>query len=63
ITRKANSSISLQQCQAHHVFDIWYRNTSEVKPMAITGDMHNINKAKFAILHWFGLRFEPHFTD
>ena len=31
--------------------------------MAITGDMHNINKAKFAILHWFGLRFEPHFTD
>ncbi|HCS6432190.1 TPA: Tn3 family transposase, partial [Escherichia coli] len=30
---------------------------------AITGDMHSINKANFAILHWFGLRFEPHFTD
>ncbi len=38
-------------------------NTSEVKPTAITGDMHSINKANFAILHWFGLRFEPHFTD
>lgn len=25
--------------------------------------MHSINKANFAILHWFGLRFEPHFTD
>ncbi|EPF43557.1 transposase, partial [Klebsiella pneumoniae subsp. pneumoniae CIP 52.145 = B5055] len=22
-----------------------------------------VNKANFAILHWFGLRFEPHFTD
>ncbi|AOZ40811.1 hypothetical protein ACG94_27265 (plasmid) [Klebsiella pneumoniae] len=25
--------------------------------------MHSINKANFAILHWFGLCFEPHFTD
>jgi TnpA family transposase len=32
-------------------------------PTAITGDMHSINKANFAILHWFGLRFEPRFTD
>ncbi|EAA8320992.1 hypothetical protein R273_23590 [Salmonella enterica] len=44
-------------------FDIWYRNTSAVKHGAITGEMHSINKANFAILHWFGLRFEPHFTD
>ena len=29
----------------------------------ITGDMHSINKANFAILHWFGLRFEPRFTN
>ncbi|MBO9836219.1 Tn3 family transposase, partial [Xanthomonas phaseoli pv. dieffenbachiae] len=28
-------------------------------PTAITGDMHSVNKANFAILHWFGLRFEP----
>jgi Tn3 transposase DDE domain len=25
--------------------------------------MHSVNKANFAILHWFGLRFEPRFTD
>ncbi|EMQ2878835.1 Tn3 family transposase [Vibrio navarrensis] len=55
--------IATNDYEAHHVFDIWYRNTSEVKPIAITGDMHSINKANFAILHWFGLRFEPHFTD
>ncbi|CAE6858054.1 Tn3 family transposase ISPsy30 [Paraburkholderia nemoris] len=49
--------------EGHHVFDIWYRNTSDIVPIAITGDMHSVNKANFAILHWFGLRFEPRFTD
>lgn len=24
--------------------------------------MHSINRANFAILYWFGLRFEPRFT-
>lgn len=55
--------IGTNEYEGHHIFDIWYRNTSEVKPTAITGDMHRINKANFAILYWFGLRFEPHFTD
>jgi hypothetical protein len=32
-------------------------------PDAITGDMHSVNKANFAILHWFGGRFAPRFTD
>lgn len=32
-------------------------------PTAITGDMHNVNKANFAIRHWFGRRFERRFTD
>lgn len=48
--------------EAHHVFDIWYRNTSGIVPTTITGDMHSINRANFAILYWFGLRFEPRFT-
>jgi len=47
----------------YDVFDIWYRNTSDIVPDAITGDMHSVNKANFAILHWFGGRFEPRFTD
>ncbi len=55
--------IGAHEYEAHHVFDIWYRNTSEIVPTVITGDMHSINKANFAILHWFGLRFEPRFTD
>jgi TnpA family transposase len=55
--------IGAHELEAHHVFDIWYRNTSDIVPEAITGDMHSVNKANFAILHWFGLRFEPRFTD
>jgi TnpA family transposase len=55
--------IGAHEFEAHHVFDIWYRNTSEIVPTAITGDMHSVNKANFAILHWFGRRFEPRFTN
>lgn len=55
--------IGAHDYEAHHVFDIWYRNTSDIMPTAITGDMHSVNEANFAILYWFGLRFEPRFTD
>jgi len=55
--------IGAHEFEAHHVFDIWYRNTSDIVPTVITGDMHSVNKANFAILHGFGRRFEPRFTD
>jgi TnpA family transposase len=55
--------IGTQDYEGHHVFDIWYRNTSEIVPKTITGDMHSVNKANFAVLYWFGLRFEPRFTN
>jgi hypothetical protein len=48
--------------ESHYVFDICYHNTTDIAPSAITGDMHSVNKANFAILHWFGLRLEPRFT-
>jgi len=55
--------IGAHEYEAHHMFDVWYRNTSEIVPTAITGDMHSVNKANFAILHWFGLCFEPRYTN
>ena len=58
-----SSLIGAHEYEGHNVFDIWYRNTSDIVPTAITGDMHSINRANFAILHWFGRRFEPRFTD
>ena len=55
--------IGAHEFGAHHVFDIWYRNTSDIVPAVITGDMHSVNKANSAILYCFGRRFEPRFTD
>ena len=55
--------IGANEHESHYVFDICYHNTSEIVPTAITGDMHSINKANFAILHWFGLKFAPRFTS
>jgi len=58
-----SSLIGAHEYEGHYVFDIWYRNTSAIVPTAITGDMHSVNRANFAILHWFGRRFAPRFTD
>ena len=55
--------IGANEHESHYVFDICYHNTSDIVPAAITGDMHSINKANFAILHWFGLRLQPRFTN
>ena len=41
--------IGAHEYEGHHVFDIWYRNTSDIVPTVITGDMHSINKAE--LLH------------
>jgi hypothetical protein len=49
--------------QSYYVFDICYHNTSEIAPTTITGDMHSVNKANFAILHWFGLNLASRFTN
>lgn len=55
--------IGAHEFEAHHVFDVWYHNTSDIVLSALIGDMHSINKANFAIMHWFGPRFEPRFTN
>ncbi len=54
--------IGANEHESHFVFDICYNNTSDILPAVITGDMHSINKANFAILHWFGLKLAPRFT-
>lgn len=55
--------IGAHEYEAHHAFDAWYRNTSSIVPTAITGDMHSVNKANFAIFDWFGTAFTPRFTN
>jgi len=55
--------LGANQHESHWVFDICYSNTSDISPITITGDMHSINKANFAILYWFGMELAPRFTD
>jgi TnpA family transposase len=55
--------IGAHQHESYYVFDIYYNNTTDIIPEAITGDMHSINKANFIILHWFNTDFRPRFTD
>lgn len=57
------STISAHDHESYYVFDIAHHNTSSINPEAISGDMHSINKANFAILDWFGYLFTPRFTD
>ena len=55
--------ISPHQHESHFVFDICYHNTTDIRPSVITGDMHSINRANFAILHWFGIQLAPRFPS
>jgi TnpA family transposase len=55
--------IGANEHESHYVFDICYNNGSDIVPDTITGDMHSVNKANFAILNWFGPRFAPRFTS
>lgn len=55
--------IGANEHESHFVFDIWYNNTSNIDPDVITGDMHSINKANFALMYWFDGELRPRFTN
>lgn len=55
--------IGANEHESYFAFDIWYNNTAEISPDIITGDMHSINRANFAIMHWFGGKLYPRFTN
>jgi len=55
--------IGAHEHESYYVFDIYYNNTTDIVPGAITGDMHSVNKANFALLHWVKSDFRPRFTD
>jgi TnpA family transposase len=55
--------IGANEHESYFVFDIWHNNTSEIQPDIITGDMHSINRANFAIMHWFGGKLYPRLNN
>lgn len=55
--------IGANEHESHHLLDIVYNNSSDIKPTAISGDMHSINRVNFALLYLFGYQFMPRFTS
>ena len=59
----SSNVIGAHEHESNFVFDSWYNNTSMISPTVITGDMHSINKANFALLQMFGGELRPRFTN
>jgi TnpA family transposase len=55
--------IGANEHESYFLFDIWYNNTSDISPDIVTGDMHSINRANFALMYWFDGRLYPRFTN
>lgn len=55
--------IGANEHESYFAFDIWYNNASEISPNVLTGDMHIMNPANFAIMHWFNGKLYPRFTN
>ena len=55
--------IGAHEHESQYVFDICCHKHVEDRADRDYRDMHSINKANFAILHWFGLNHAPQFTN
>ncbi len=49
--------------ESYFAFDIWHNNNTDIMPQILTGDMHIVNRANFAIMYWFNGKLYPRFTN
>jgi TnpA family transposase len=69
VTLSANSLpvclkvIGANDHESHYLLDLVESNTSEIEITSVSGDMHSINRVNFALMHQFGYRFMPRFTQ
>ena len=54
--------ISARSHESHHVFDVVYNNTSDLKAHIISTDTHGTNQFNHALLNTFGYRFTPRYA-
>lgn len=54
--------IGANEHESNFLFDILRSNNSEIEIVAVSGDMHSINRVNFILLYMFGYRFMPRFT-
>jgi len=54
--------ISARSHESHHLFDVVYNNTSDLKTNIVSTDTHGTNQFNHAILHTFGYQFTPRYA-
>ncbi len=54
--------ISARSHESHHLFDLVYNNTSDLKATIISTDTHGTNQYNHAILNTFGYQFTPRYA-
>lgn len=55
--------IGANEHESHYLLDLVETNRSYVNITAVSGDMHSINRVNFTLMHMFGYRFMPRFTQ
>ena len=55
--------IGANEHESHYLLDLVESNTSDLEIASVSGDMHSINRVNFALMHLFGYRFMPRFTQ
>ena len=54
--------ISARSHESHHLFDVVYNNTSDLKATIVATDTHGTNQFNHAILNAFGYQFTPRYA-
>lgn len=55
--------IGTHEHESHFLADLLFNNTSEVRPERHSTDTHGTNKINFFLLHAFGYRFAPRYSN
>jgi len=51
--------IGANEHESHYLLDVIYNQTSNIDIVAVSGDLHSINRVNFALMFLFGYRFMP----
>ncbi len=54
--------ISARSHESHHLFDVMYNNSSDLKANIISTDTHGTNQFNHALLNAFGYQFTPRYA-
>ena len=54
--------ISANEHESHHIYDLVFNQSTDLKPELVSVDQHGVNAFNFAIMNAFGYQFAPRFA-